>query len=318
MICAISGKLKLALLKKNYSFLKIQKMKNLILLITIICFTTINTHFTFAQNNYEATAFKSEVSGAGQAIILIPGLACSGEVWEETVKELSKNYQCHVLTLAGFAGQASIENPYLPTIKKEIIQYIKSNNLKDVILMGHSLGGFLSMWIAAEENDLIKKVLIVDSLPFLAAATMPTLTVEQVKPQAEMMKNFIIKQDVETYNKNQKQTLAAMITAPEDIEKALVWSIASDKSTVAQAMYELMTTDLRETITTLTQPTLVLGAWYAGKDYGMTKAGTQKTYEDQYKNAKNCRVHMADTAKHFIMFDETEWYMNEVVSFLNQ
>ena len=249
---------------------------------------------------------------------MIPGLACSGDVWEETVKALSKKYECHVLTLAGFAGQKTIEAPYLSSIKKEIIHYIKANNLKEVILIGHSLGGFLSMWIAAEENDLIQKVLIVDSLPFLAAATIPTLTVEQVRPQAEMMKNYINKQDDKTFANSQKQNIAAMVTAPEDIEKVLAWSHASDKATIAQAMYELMTTDLRKKITTLTQPTLVLGAWYAGKDFGMTKSGTQKAYEAQYKNAKNCTVKMADTAKHFIMFDETEWYMNELNAFLAQ
>ena len=37
---------------------------------------------------FAATAFKAEVSGSGQPVILIPGLASSGEVWKETAAHL--------------------------------------------------------------------------------------------------------------------------------------------------------------------------------------------------------------------------------------
>lgn len=52
-----------------------------------------------------AQSFSVQRVGNGkQAIILIPGFACSGEVWEQTVDSLQNNYSCYILTMPGFAG----------------------------------------------------------------------------------------------------------------------------------------------------------------------------------------------------------------------
>jgi pimeloyl-ACP methyl ester carboxylesterase len=55
----------------------------------------------------DARAFRVQVSGTGRPILLIPGLASSGDTWETTVAHLSDRFTCHVLTLAGFAGNWS-------------------------------------------------------------------------------------------------------------------------------------------------------------------------------------------------------------------
>ena len=62
-------------------------------------------------------AFKVNVTGQGKSIILIPGLSSSGAVWDGTVARLRNRYQCHTLTLAGFAGQPRIEGPFLETVR---------------------------------------------------------------------------------------------------------------------------------------------------------------------------------------------------------
>ena len=53
----------------------------------------------FAQD-YPFSVVKS---GTGkQTVIFIPGFACSGDVWAETVSVLKDSYTCYVLTMAGF------------------------------------------------------------------------------------------------------------------------------------------------------------------------------------------------------------------------
>lgn len=60
----------------------------------------------FAQD-YPFSVVKS---GTGkQAVIFIPGFACSGDVWAETVSVLKDSYTCYVLTMAGFSGVAPEE-----------------------------------------------------------------------------------------------------------------------------------------------------------------------------------------------------------------
>ena len=65
----------------------------------------------FAQD-YPFSVVKS---GTGkQTVIFIPGFACSGDVWTETVSVLKDSYTCYVLTMAGFSGVA----PEVPIIRK--------------------------------------------------------------------------------------------------------------------------------------------------------------------------------------------------------
>ena len=104
-------------------------------------------------------SFKVEVSGKGQPVILIPGYGCSGEVWKETISSLKGNYQLHVLTLAGFAGVPPIDTPVLKTVKNDLIKYVKDNHLNKPVLIGHGLGGFMSLWAASEEPLLFSKIL---------------------------------------------------------------------------------------------------------------------------------------------------------------
>src|SRR5882672_4350592 len=82
-------------------------------------------------------SFTVDVVGKGkQSVILIPGLTCPGEVWNETVEQFKGKYNCHIITLPGFAGQPAVTHDlFLKSMRDEIIQYIKTNKLRKVILV---------------------------------------------------------------------------------------------------------------------------------------------------------------------------------------
>src|SRR6188768_1689332 len=101
------------------------------------------------------TFFTVEVTGKGQPMILIHGLYCNGEVWKETVERYKNEYECHVITLSGFGGNpANLTDHFLESVKDDIIAYTKAKKLKHTILMGHSMGAFLSLWVAASAPGL--------------------------------------------------------------------------------------------------------------------------------------------------------------------
>lgn len=283
-------------------------MKKLILLYFLLLGAV---QISFAQS------FHVQVTGSGQPIILIPGLASSGEVWNETVSQLSSDFECHVLTLPGFAGQAAIDlsGGFLPQIKKEIGSYL-SELEQPVILIGHSLGGFLSLQLSDEYPDLIKKAIIVDSYPFYSAAMNPAATVEIMKPMAAQMKQMINGTSVEDFEKQQTAGMSIMTASSDRIPTAVKWSVASDRNTFSQAMYELMLTDYRQNLKTVKTPLLVLGAWYSGKDYGLTAESVKANFTRQYELAENVQIEMAPTAHHFIMWDNPEWFMEKITAFL--
>ena len=91
-----------------------------------------------AEAGAKPRSFAVEVTGAGQPVILIPGMASSGTVWDGTVAHLKDHYQCHVLTLAGFAGQPRIEAPFLETVRNDLAAYIRANKLDQPVIVGRA------------------------------------------------------------------------------------------------------------------------------------------------------------------------------------
>lgn len=283
-------------------------MKKLILLYLII-FGSLNQAFT--------QELDVKVSGKGPKIILIPGLSSSGEVWEETVSSLSKNFECHVLTLPGFGKNPAIEMPdgFLVSMENLITAYIEKQPGK-VTLIGHSLGGFLSLRLSRSLPEKIEKAIIVDSFPFYSIAFNPAATEENMAGMASQMKEMMLAQSPEQYRTQQEASMPMMTTTLEKLPLAVEWSMESDRNTTATALYELLTTDFRDELAEIETPVLVLGAWYAGKNYGMTEASVKKTFETQYQLAKNIQIELAPTAHHFIMWDNPEWFMEQVALFL--
>ncbi|WP_229487739.1 alpha/beta fold hydrolase [Pseudoduganella lutea] len=259
--------------------------------------------------------FKAEVSGAGPAVILIPGLASSGEVWQGTAKHLCGPRQCHVLTLAGFAGQPAIEGVLLPQVERQLADYIAAHKLGKPVVIGHSLGGFVAMRFAATHPDLVDKLVIVDSLPAMGAIQVPGVTAEQLKQMADMTREQMLAADDASFSANQRRTVMTMASKPEDVDRIVGWGRRSDRKAVAGAMAELIADDLRDDVARIKAPTLVLGTWIAYKDYA-PRAATEQVYRAQYAKLPGVQVEIADTARHFIMYDDPAWMYDRIDRFL--
>jgi N-formylmaleamate deformylase len=283
----------------------------------IFCLTTgVAGSASASANERQQPPFRVEVTGHGQPMILIPGLSSSGEVWASTVSRYQSNYECHVLTLAGFAGQPPVKGPFLETVGRGIIQYIREKKLNRPVIVGHSLGGFLALWLASTEPDLVGPIVVVDSLPFLAAAQMPGATVESVRPRAEeMRKAMAAPQSPEQRRQAQASILQTMISDPAKIELATKWGLASDPETVAQAIYELFTTDLRADLARIKTPVLIVGTWIGLKQYA-SRDQIEKTFRQQYATLPDYKFVMSEKGKHFVMFDDPETLFREMDSFL--
>lgn len=260
---------------------------------------------------------QADITGKGPKIILIPGLASSGDVWQETASFLSKNYECHVLTLPGFGANAAMDlsEGFLFTMEKLLTDYIEEQS-EPVILIGHSLGGFLSLRLSKSIPDRIQKAIIVDSFPFYSAAFNPAATPENMKGMANQMKELMLAQSPEQFRAQQQASMPMMTINSEKLPIAVEWSVQSDRNTIAQALYELMITDFRKELEVVKTPILVLGAWASGKNYGLTLESVGKSFAEQYRLAENLQIEMAPTAHHFIMWDNPEWFMEKVSAFL--
>lgn len=264
---------------------------------------------------HAATAFKAEVSGSGPAVILIPGLASSGDVWQGTARHLCGPRQCHVLTLAGFAGQPAIAGDLLPQVERQLADYIATNKLNKPVIVGHSLGGFVALRFAAAHPDKVGRLVIVDALPALGAAQVPTLTSEQLRQVAAGMRDRMRATDAAGTAAARRHAATTMASKPEDVERIVDWGKRSDHGTVIDAMYELMASDLRGDVARIQAPTLVLGTWIAYRDFA-PRAAIEQVYRQQYANLPGVQVELADSARHFIMYDDPAWMYDRLDRFL--
>lgn len=277
------------------------------------------THQAPVQAPATHPAFSVKVTGKGRPIILIPGLNCSGEVWDETVARYSGRYQCHVVTLAGFAGvapQQPVPAHLLQDTRDQLLAYIKEQKLKQPVVIGHSLGGFLALWMAATDPSALGPLEIVDSLPFLPTAQNPAATVENTRPQAELMRQQMVKSSLPLAAR--RQMTASMVTDTARITQVTRWGVASDPATTGQAMYDMYTTDLRPEVARIQQPVLVLGTWAAYAAYGATKAGVQSVFEQQYAPLPHLTLRMSEAGKHFVMYDDPQLFFASTDAFLQQ
>jgi pimeloyl-ACP methyl ester carboxylesterase len=259
-------------------------------------------------------SFDVKVSGRGPAIVMIPGLLSSGAVWDGAAARYQDRYTVHVLTLAGFGGPAPVGAPFLSRVRDEVVTYIREQKLQKPVIVGHSLGGFLGFWIAATAPDLIGGLVAVDGVPFLSALGNPAATAAGAKAQAEQFQALYASFSRDQLVAQSRMALAAMITAPENVERALTWVAASDPATAGRAIAELSTTDLREAAAAITAPTLLIGASGAAPE--TMRAGMAQAYEAQVSRMKGARVIMADKARHFIMFDDPDFLFSALDQFL--
>jgi pimeloyl-ACP methyl ester carboxylesterase len=268
----------------------------------------------FAQAN--PSGFTVNKQGNGQPVILIPGLGCSADVWNSTIDSLKSHYTCYALNIDGFAGVPAVKGLTLKEISAGIASYIRSTIKEKVILIGHSMGGVISLMVASQHPELIKKVLVIDALPYLPAIRNPAATSKKIKSAALEMKAKVISQTKAQFKASTEKALSGMIAARSKIPTVLDWCISSNRNFYGEMTYELMITDMRKQIAKIKAPVLVLGSWAATKQYGLTEQILQSAYEQQYQNCKTVTVRMAPTAYHFIMIDQPKWYIHQVLLFL--
>lgn len=280
-------------------------MKNYKILLISILFT-ITSATMFGQT--KSYPFEIHKSGQGkQAIILIPGFACSGEVWNETISGLGENYVCYTLTMAGFAGAKPQSDITFKNWETGIADYIKDNKIANPIIIGHSMGGVLALAIASDYPDLISKIIVVDALPCLSALMNPSFA-SNPNNDCSAMVNQITAISDEQFYQMQKMSIPRLLADTTMLEKVVSWSVNSDRKTFAEMYCDFSNTDMREKIKTIKCPTLVLLEPYF--------ASIKPAIEEQYKNLKNGDLRYANKGLHFIMFDDTEWYSTQLNNFL--
>jgi pimeloyl-ACP methyl ester carboxylesterase len=263
---------------------------------------------------FRPTSFTVKVTGAGRPIIFIPGLACDGSVWDATIVHLAGKFETHVITLAGFAGSAPLDGqPLLPTVRTELIEYIRQNHLERPVLVGHSLGGFLTYWISETAPALIGAAVAVDGAPDLGTLLDPTATAEVIRARAEAFAKPMATMPPERFGAAMQSFLNRSVADPANAARIGAAASRSDPRTVSDATMFMFTTDLRRDLGKIQAPVLVIAADTNGE---VPRGPLEASWRAQVEAIPRHEIVFVEHSKHFVMLDQPSTFQAALDRFL--
>ncbi|MCX2837232.1 alpha/beta fold hydrolase [Salinimicrobium sp. MT39] len=108
----------------------------------------------------------STILGEGQPILILHGFLGMSDNWKTLGNEFSEaGFQVHLIDQRNHGRSPHSEVFNYTELAKDVKEYIENYSLKNVILIGHSMGGKSAMTAAALFPHLIDKLVVVDIAP---------------------------------------------------------------------------------------------------------------------------------------------------------
>jgi pimeloyl-ACP methyl ester carboxylesterase len=104
-------------------------------------------------------------TGSGHAIVFLHGWMDSKNVFNGIVDILSHKYRCISIDMPGFGKSEIIENITLKKISKIVEVLLKKIGVNKYNLVGHSLGGAVTLVFADSHQEDVNKVVLIS--PFI-------------------------------------------------------------------------------------------------------------------------------------------------------
>ncbi|KAK4053997.1 hypothetical protein OIO90_003642 [Microbotryomycetes sp. JL221] len=100
-------------------------------------------------------------------IVILHGLYGSKSNWRSMAKAMAQqlNTHVHALDLRNHGTSPHAKQVTYRDLANDVAHYIDKHELKDVTLLGHSMGGKVAMSLALEPHEAIQRLVVVDIAP---------------------------------------------------------------------------------------------------------------------------------------------------------
>lgn len=235
------------------------------------------------------------------ALIFIPALACGPWEWNGQIAALAGRYDIYVVRLPGFDGLRALSGDALVSrTAASIARLVRTRKLSHPIVVGHSIGGSLTIYFAEHYPELLGGAIAIEG-------GYPIGSTEQARRRAAA-------EDVAPFRGNSREKfertfktvmLNDMLQSKADVDTVARMAARSDPNAVAAWLYDVDMLDLTPGLSKVHAPIVEIVPFDASVDasYGLTLAKKRSLYERWLARAPRSSVVMIDRARHFVMFD---------------
>jgi pimeloyl-ACP methyl ester carboxylesterase len=256
-------------------------------------------------------------------MVLIPGSPSDWRVWDTFMDRNSDRYTMYALTLAGFSGTEPLPEPdgssptqWMDAGVEAITHFIEERKLKDVVVVGHSLGGHLALRLAIEHPDAAAKIIDVDGVPVanlgqgLAPEERAAFVSIAIEPQLKQLSEQQATAMLEG-------SAHAMVTDPSRGDELAAMFNLTDYKVAIEYLLEGVRSDVSGQLKEITTPTLIIAAiGQAGADQA-PRDELRALWEQWTTDADAIEVVQFDDSMHFVMDDQPKKLDKAIAAFLD-
>jgi pimeloyl-ACP methyl ester carboxylesterase len=158
------------------------------------------------------------VAGEGHPVLLLHGFTNSVEDWLLNFNELAAHYRVYAVDLI---GHGKTDKPlsasyHIDDLASFITRFMNAVDVKQADLIGHSLGGWICLWIAIHHPVYVKKIVLVDSAG-LTKENPIEIRLMSIPGLGEFLSAMVLGADFEKYLAMQRKNWPDSETASDEM-----------------------------------------------------------------------------------------------------
>ena len=111
------------------------------------------------------TLYSRKVGENGPDFVVLHGLFGSGKNWRSFAGSLEEDFQVWTLDARNHGDSPHADSMSYQQMAEDVVRFFDGNELENVILLGHSMGGKTAMQLALRFPDRIAALIVVDIAP---------------------------------------------------------------------------------------------------------------------------------------------------------
>ena len=116
--------------------------------------------------NLSGGRFAYACKGQGVPVLLLHGLGSSSFDWQPQIEHLSRTCQVYALDLRGHGQSELLRAPIsMAELAADIAEFIQAMGIAPCILVGISMGGMLTFQLLAEQPQLVRAAVLINTAP---------------------------------------------------------------------------------------------------------------------------------------------------------